>query len=363
MASQRQDGGAEQGGASRPRPSSRRASACRHRAAGGGGVRRAATAWSSSTWRTSASTTTCSAASRSTSCCATASCPRRSSTAAWRWSWPTPRTSSSSTRWSCCSASRSRSRSACARPSRRSCRSPRAPSACSTRRAEDFRIQLVQEDEEGEEVLYHRPASRPTPQPDHQARRLDHLQRHPAPRVRHPHRDARHRGASSSTASTACSTRRWSRSTSATTRRIITRIKVMSELDIAEKRVPQDGRFKLRSRAARSTSASRSCPPSTARTAVIRILDKESMNEEFKNLRLDVLGFDDETMRKLRKLHPRALRHGAGHRPDRPRQDDHALRRALRDPDLGGQDHHHRGPGRVPAAAASPRSRSTRRRA
>ncbi len=48
---------------------------------------------------------------------------------------------------------------------------------------------------------------------------------------------------------------------------IISRIKVMSELDIAEKRIPQDGRFKLRLRGARSTSASRSCLPSTARTA------------------------------------------------------------------------------------------------
>ena len=62
------------------------------------------------------------------------------------------------------------------------------------------------------------------------------------------------------------------------------------------------------------------------------------------------------------QVHPRALRHGAGHRAHGQRQDDHALRGAVRDQDDRRQDHHHRGPGRVPAARASPRSRSTRRR-
>ena len=59
----------------------------------------------------------------------------------------------------------------------------------------------------------------------------------------------------------------------------------------------------------------------------------------------------------LPPLHPRALRHGAGDRPDRLRQDHDALRRPLRDQDGRGQDHHHRGPGRVPAQGRSPRSR------
>ena len=83
---------------------------------------------------------------------------------------------------------------------------------------------------------------------------------------------------------------------------IISRIKVMSELDIAEKRVPQDGRFKLRL-AGRTIDFRVSIMPSVhGEDCVIRILDKESMNEEFKNLRLDVLGMDDETLRKLRKF-------------------------------------------------------------
>ena len=83
---------------------------------------------------------------------------------------------------------------------------------------------------------------------------------------------------------------------------IISRIKVMSELDIAEKRVPQDGRFKLRLKG-RTIDFRVSIMPSVhGEDCVIRILDKESMNEDFKNLRLDILGFDDETMRKLRKF-------------------------------------------------------------
>src|SRR4029079_18537425 len=83
---------------------------------------------------------------------------------------------------------------------------------------------------------------------------------------------------------------------------IISRIKVMSELDIAEKRVPQDGRFKLRL-TGRSIDFRVSIIPSAhGEDCVIRILDKESMNSEFKNLRLDVLGFDDEMLAKFRKF-------------------------------------------------------------
>ena len=83
---------------------------------------------------------------------------------------------------------------------------------------------------------------------------------------------------------------------------IISRIKVMSELDIAEKRIPQDGRFKLRLKG-RTIDFRVSIMPSVhGEDCVIRILDKESMNKEFKNLRLDILGFDEETMRKVRKF-------------------------------------------------------------
>ena len=83
---------------------------------------------------------------------------------------------------------------------------------------------------------------------------------------------------------------------------VISRIKVMSELDIAEKRIPQDGRFKVRMKG-RTIDFRVSIMPSVhGEDCVIRILDKESMNKEFKNLRLDILGFDGETLKKLRKF-------------------------------------------------------------
>jgi type IV pilus assembly protein PilB len=83
---------------------------------------------------------------------------------------------------------------------------------------------------------------------------------------------------------------------------IISRIKVMSELDIAEKRVPQDGRFKLRVTGRTIDFRVSIVPTAHGEDAVIRILDKESMNKEFKSLRLDVLGFDDAMLTKFRKF-------------------------------------------------------------
>jgi len=83
---------------------------------------------------------------------------------------------------------------------------------------------------------------------------------------------------------------------------IISRIKVMSELDIAEKRIPQDGRFKIRVKGRTIDFRVSIMPTVHGEDAVIRILDKESANAEFKNLRLDVLGIDVETTRRLRKF-------------------------------------------------------------
>jgi type IV pilus assembly protein PilB len=82
---------------------------------------------------------------------------------------------------------------------------------------------------------------------------------------------------------------------------IISRIKVMAELDIAEKRVPQDGRFKLRVRGKTIDFRVSIMPSVHGEDAVIRILDKESMSEQFTELRLDILGWPDVEMRRFRK--------------------------------------------------------------
>jgi type IV pilus assembly protein PilB len=82
---------------------------------------------------------------------------------------------------------------------------------------------------------------------------------------------------------------------------IISRIKVMSELDISERRVPQDGRFRVRFNG-RSIDFRVSIMPSIhGEDAVLRVLDKESMSEKFHKLTLDVVGFGDEDLRKFRR--------------------------------------------------------------
>jgi type II secretory ATPase GspE/PulE/Tfp pilus assembly ATPase PilB-like protein len=83
---------------------------------------------------------------------------------------------------------------------------------------------------------------------------------------------------------------------------IISRIKIMSELDIAEKRVPQDGRFKLRITGRTIDFRVSIVPTAHGEDSVIRILDKESMSKEFKNLRLDILGFDQAMLTRFRKF-------------------------------------------------------------
>ncbi len=83
---------------------------------------------------------------------------------------------------------------------------------------------------------------------------------------------------------------------------IVSRIKVMAELDIAEKRVPQDGRFRVRL-GGRSIDFRVSVMPSVhGEDVVIRILDKESLSKAFATLRLDVLGFDQKELARFRRF-------------------------------------------------------------
>jgi type IV pilus assembly protein PilB len=81
---------------------------------------------------------------------------------------------------------------------------------------------------------------------------------------------------------------------------LISRIKVMSELDIAERRVPQDGRFRVRYKGRTVDFRVSIMPTVFGEDAVIRILDKEQISEEFKNLSLEVVGFDPEDLRRFR---------------------------------------------------------------
>ena len=74
---------------------------------------------------------------------------------------------------------------------------------------------------------------------------------------------------------------------------IISRIKVMSELDIAERRTPQDGRFRVRYKNRLIDFRVSIMPTVFGEDAVLRVLDKESMSEKFSKLSLDVVGFSE----------------------------------------------------------------------
>ena len=81
---------------------------------------------------------------------------------------------------------------------------------------------------------------------------------------------------------------------------VLSRIKVMSELDIAERRVPQDGRFRVRYKNRLIDIRVSIMPTVHGENAVLRILDKESMSEKFSKLTLDVVGFSDDDLKRFR---------------------------------------------------------------
>ncbi|HUJ32423.1 MAG TPA: GspE/PulE family protein [Candidatus Acidoferrum sp.] len=82
---------------------------------------------------------------------------------------------------------------------------------------------------------------------------------------------------------------------------ILSRIKVMSELDIAERRVPQDGRFRVRYKGRFVDFRVSIMPSIHGEDAVLRVLDKETLSEKFRNLTLDVVGFDADEVAKFRR--------------------------------------------------------------
>ena len=83
---------------------------------------------------------------------------------------------------------------------------------------------------------------------------------------------------------------------------IISRIKVMSELDISERRVPQDGRFRVRYKGRTIDFRVSIMPTIHGEDAVLRVLDKETMSEKFSKLSLEVVGFSEHILTKFRRF-------------------------------------------------------------
>jgi type IV pilus assembly protein PilB len=82
---------------------------------------------------------------------------------------------------------------------------------------------------------------------------------------------------------------------------VLSRIKVLSDLDIAERRVPQDGRFRVKYKGRFIDLRVSIMPASHGEDAVLRVLDKETLSEKFSSLTLDVVGFSAEETRRFRR--------------------------------------------------------------
>ena len=83
---------------------------------------------------------------------------------------------------------------------------------------------------------------------------------------------------------------------------VLSRLKVMSELDIAERRIPQDGRFRVRALGREVDFRVSIMPSIHGEDAVVRVLDKRSLADQASGLRLDVLGFDEPTLLAFRRM-------------------------------------------------------------
>ena len=130
---------------------------------------------------------------------------------------------------------------------------------------------------------------------------------------------------------------------------IVSRIKILSNLNIAEKRVPQDGRIKIRVKNSEVDIRVSVIPMLHGEAVVLRLLRQDAGL-----IGLEGLGMSERDRKLFNKVLDHAARDCTGHWTDRKRKNDHALQRADADQRLDPQDHHHRGPGGIPAQGDQP---------
>ena len=129
----------------------------------------------------------------------------------------------------------------------------------------------------------------------------------------------------------------------------VSRIKVMAGLNIAERRLPQDGRIRQSVRGNEIDLRIATAPTIHGESVVMRLLDRSNLALDFA-----VLGFSPGNAGALPSRPAPAARHRPGHRPDRQRQDHHPLRRPVGTERPRPQDPDHRGPDRIPADRDQP---------
>ena len=130
---------------------------------------------------------------------------------------------------------------------------------------------------------------------------------------------------------------------------LVSRIKVMAKMDIAEHNRPQDGRFQVTVEGREVDFRVSTLPTVLGEKIVMRILDKENLT-----FNLDLLGFPPDMLKQLKGLLGEAVWADAGHRPDGQRQDDDAVLGAGADQERPQQRGVGRRPGRVPGRAGEP---------
>ena len=140
---------------------------------------------------------------------------------------------------------------------------------------------------------------------------------------------------------------------------IISRLKLMAKLNIAERRLPQDGRIKIKILGREVDLRVSTLPTLYGESVVMRLLDRSA--GDFYDLRR--LGFDDRMLAPHGALHQPAARHLPGDRPHRQRQIHHALFRAQAHQPARQEDHHHRRPGGIPDGRHQPDPRQSADRA
>ena len=130
---------------------------------------------------------------------------------------------------------------------------------------------------------------------------------------------------------------------------VISRIKIMANLDIAERRLPQDGRIRLRIQGKEIDLRVSTVPTMHGESVVMRILDKGDVALDFRKL-----GFEDDTLKTFLDvlLQPHGILLVTG--PDGLRQDDDALHGARPAEPARREDPHRRGPGRIPDVRHQP---------
>ena len=130
---------------------------------------------------------------------------------------------------------------------------------------------------------------------------------------------------------------------------VISRLKIMSDINIAERRVPQDGRLSVNHQGKKIDLRVATLPTVWGEKVVMRILDNSNAQ-----MALSDLGFSEFNSRRLRPELLQAVRDDPGDRTDRFGQVDDAVRDAQPDRPSRGQRHHRRGPGGVPASRHQP---------